>query len=354
MPVKEQGFRLNRRGKALAFALAFVALILLLIFTAGFGSSELKFRESLLLLLERLFKLDIAELRELPDTYRTILFRVRLPRIALAALTGAALSMVGATYQTLFLNPLADPHILGVSSGAGLGAAVGIVLGIPVSGYALSAIGIFAFLGGLLAMGLLFLLSGRTLKTETGKILLAGVALSSLFSAIMSFMMMMSHEKLTQIYYWTMGSFNGATWDKVIFMTCVTVPIGLILQYHTADLNILLAGDEEAHALGVPTGRIRKRLILLATFLVAATVATAGIVSFIGLVVPHALRLMRIRNLKTLLPASALLGAAFTALCDLFARMILAPSEIPVGIITAFFGVPLFLSLLYRSGRRMM
>lgn len=354
MPVNEPKFRLNRRGKTIAFALAFVALLMLLVFTAGFGSSELKFRESLLLLLERLFKMDFPELDDLADTYRTILFRVRLPRVALAALTGAALSMVGATYQTLFLNPLADPHILGVSSGAGLGAAVGIVLGIPVQGFALSAIGIFAFLGGLLAMGLLFLLSGKTLKTETGKILLAGVALSSLFSAMMSFMMMMSHEKLTQIYYWTMGSFNGATWDKVLFMLCITVPIGLILQYHTADLNILLAGDEEAHTMGVATGKIRRRLILIATFLVAATVATSGIVSFIGLVVPHALRLMKIRNLKVLMPASALLGAAFTALCDLFARMILAPSQIPIGIVTAFFGVPLFLSLLYRSGRRLM
>ncbi|MDO5734604.1 MAG: iron ABC transporter permease [Eubacteriales bacterium] len=322
-----------------------------MILFASLGSSEISFRESFLLFIRKITGYQSASIRDLDAVYETIVFKVRWPRILLSALVGAALAQVGAAYQSIFMNSLADPHILGISSGAAFGASLVLVFGVPLAGFGLTAVGMGGFIGGLIAILLLYLLSPKKMQSETSRILLAGIALASLFSALMSLLMLFNREKLASIYYWTMGSFSTASWDKVIFLATIFFPISLLLLFHAPELNIILSGDEEAESLGVNSNKLRWRIIFFATILVAASVSVSGVVGFIGLIVPHALRLLKIHDLRLLLPASGILGAAFAICCDSFARLAIPPTEIPVGVVTAFFGVPLFLSLLYRSGQ---
>ena len=332
-------------------ALALGLLFLLMILAASLGASALTFRQSLALFWEKLSAVRVDLIRDLDPAYETIVFRVRWPRIILSVLGGASLAVVGASYQSIFMNALADPHILGVSSGAAFGASLAMIFGFKSVGLGLTGIGFGAFLGGLMTIGLLFLMTPGEIKTETSRILLAGIALSSLFSALMSLLMLFNRDRIAGIFYWLMGSYSSATWDKGRFMSLVFFPLTLLLFFFAPEMNIMLSGDEEATSLGVAANRMRWTIILIATLLVASTVSTSGVVGFVGLIVPHALRLLKIHDVKQLLPAAAVCGAIFTLLCDSFARLAIPPTELPVGVITAFFGVPLFLSLLYRSGK---
>ncbi|MDO5738352.1 MAG: iron ABC transporter permease [Eubacteriales bacterium] len=342
--------RAKRKGIA-TISLALFVLLIFMVLAASLGVSELSFQASLGLILEKLTGKKLGIIKDLDPVYQVIVFKVRWPRIILSVLAGSSLAMVGATYQSIFVNSLADPHILGISSGAALGAAVAMVFGFKSTALGLSAIALFAFAGGLIAIFLLYLITPHSLKNDSSRILLAGIALSSLFSALISLLMLFDQERIAGIYYWLMGSFSSATWAKVIMLTIIFIPLGALIYYHAPEMNVMLSGDEEAASLGVDARRIRWRLIFMATFLVGAVVSASGVVGFVGLIVPHFLRLLKINNLKYLLPASAVCGAIFTLFCDSIARLAIPPTELPVGVITAFFGVPLFLSLLYRSGR---
>lgn len=329
-------------------------LLAAVLLSLALGSSRLGVGESFRILAERLPLLGPWLGRaDIADKYRTIVFDLRLPRIILSLLTGAGLAAVGAVFQAVFRNPLADPHILGLSSGAALGASLAIILGFDMLALGLGPIGLSAFFFALLSVGIVFLLAGAHLSAAAmTRTLLIGVALGTLCSSLISLLMLFHHESIERIYMWTLGSFNAANWEKVRFLFWVLLPTLSFLLLQGRRLNLLLAGEEEALSLGLDTVRIRRNLIIAASLIVAATVSVSGVIGFIGLIVPHVLRLSGQYDLRRQLPLSTLSGAVFLLLCDTFARVALAPVEIPVGVVTSVFGVPYFLHMVYRSRRR--
>lgn len=277
-----------------------------------------------------------------------ILFHLRLPRTIAAWFVGGGLAVAGACLQGMFENPMADPQILGVSSGAGLGAALAIAMG---SAGVLGQLGVTgaAFLGGILAMVAVFMLSGGGRSVRS--LLLSGIALSSLFTALVSCVMILNRNKMDQIMLWSMGGFNAITWPKIAFLVPVTLLSAGGCMLFSKDLNILSAGEEDAWHLGVDVRKLRMRLSLLVALLCAAAVSVAGMIGFVGLMVPHFVRLLIGPDHRKLLPASFLTGGVFLLLMDTLARTIAAPLVLPVGVLTAICGVPFLLYLLQRRSR---
>lgn len=352
LPVtKEKQKKLSSLG-----LLGFLSLLLfvLLLWSLASGSSALGFRDSFVILAERVPLLRaLLEPSAMADRYRVIVFQIRLPRISLSVLVGASLALVGAVFQTIFRNPLADPHILGISSGAAFGASLAILWGITAEGLAIGAVGAFAFVFALLAVFFVYQLAGRGRGLgATLAMLLAGTAMSTFLSAMIALMMLFHEEALAKVYLWTLGSFNAASYAKVLWMALLFVPALITLMAHAKELNLLLAGEEAALSMGLETHRVRRRLIWVASLLIAAAVSVSGIIGFVGLIVPHVFRLLGFGDLRKLLPLAALGGACFMVFCDTVARTALAPLEVPVGIITAVFGVPYFLGLLWWKRQR--
>lgn len=283
-----------------------------------------------------------------------IILQVRLPRLLLGLLIGAALASSGALMQGLFRNPLADPGLIGVSAGAALAAAATIVLGdrllAPLIGaLPFSALPVGAFAGGLITMLGLYLIATRRGRTSIATMLLAGVAFDALAGAGMGLFSYLSDDRqLRDLTFWTLGSLSGATWTKVVAITPFVLPTLLAMPFLARGLNALSLGEAEAFHLGIPVQRVKAAAILLVAVAVGASVAAAGMIGFVGIVVPHVLRLMAGADHKVLLPASALLGAALLVSADTVARIIVAPAELPIGILTAAIGAPFFLWLLLR------
>lgn len=280
------------------------------------------------------------------DTAQTIVWQLRLPRILLAALVGAALSGSGVALQGLFRNSLVDPYILGLSSGAALGAAVGLTLNLA------SLIPFFAFLGALLATTIAYFLAREHGRVPVMRLLLSGVATSSFFSALVSMLMLRSQRSLQTIFLWLMGSFSGRSWPELKLILPYLL-LGLFLIFlHLRELNLLLLGEEAAGQLGMEVERGKRFLLLGATLAAAASVAGSGTIGFVGLVVPHLVRILTGSDHRLLFPLSLLAGSLFLVLADTIARTIMAPVELPVGIITSLVGAPFFLYLLQKGGRR--
>ncbi|TDC96654.1 iron ABC transporter permease [Nonomuraea deserti] len=277
-----------------------------------------------------------------------IVWEFRLPRALLALLVGAGLAVVGAVLQALVRNPLADPFLLGVSSGASFGAVLVLILGASTLG-GLSLSGA-AFAGSLLALGLVYALAQRSGRLTPSRLVLAGVALAYLFQALYSFVLQQaqSGRAAQQVLFWLMGSLGGARWHMLPLPTVVLVGglVYLLLQHRR--LNALTAGEETAVSLGVNVARLRITLFVLTSLLVGVLVATSGAIAFVGLIVPHAARLLVGADHRRVLPVTALLGAAFLQLVDVAARTVNAPQELALSIVTALFGVPFFLWLLRR------
>jgi iron complex transport system permease protein len=283
-----------------------------------------------------------------------VILSIRLPRTLLGLLIGAGLAVSGALMQGLFRNPLADPALVGVSSGAGLAAAGVIVLG----GRIAAALGLpeplpypvlpaAAFLGGLGATLLLYVLATRAGRTAVATMLLAGVALGALSGALTGLLSFVSDDRqLRDLTFWSLGSLGGATWVKVGASAPLILPVLAALPFLGRGLNALVLGEAEAFHLGIPVERLKRGCIVLVAVAVGAGVAAAGVIGFVGLVVPHALRLAIGPEHRLLLPASALLGGAFLVLADVIARLVMAPAELPIGIVTALVGAPVFLWLL--------
>lgn len=289
-----------------------------------------------------------------PATWETIVFEIRLPRVILAALVGAALSQAGAVYQGLFRNPLADPYLIGVSAGAGLGATTAIALALPVRWGGLSAISLFAFVGALVATLLVYAVSRVGGRSSTVTLILAGVAAGAFLSAITTFVMFRARDAFRTIHAlsWMMGSFALAGWPKVRLMAPVLVVGGAVLWTYAYQLNVLQLSDDQAHQLGVPVERTRVILIVVATLVTSVAVSVSGVVGFVGLIVPHAVRLVWGPDHRFLIPMGALCGAVFMVLADGAARSLISPTELPVGVVTAFCGAPFFLYLLRSSRTR--
>lgn len=285
----------------------------------------------------------------LDSTIATIVYEIRLPHALLIALTGAALAGSGAAYQGLFRNPLADPYLIGVASGAGLGAVFVMAQQWPRTLLGFYAIPAAAFLGALLAVALVYSIArlGKTAPVTT--LILAGVAISSFATALSSFIMLYSNNELRRALAWLLGGAALSGWPPVIAILPYTgVSLGiLLLSGH--QLNVLQLGEEQAQQLGLPVERIKLLLIAAASLAAAAAVSFSGMIGFIGLIVPHALRLIWGGDHRRLLPLSMLGGAAALLFADLLARTILSPEVLPVGILTALAGVPFFLWLLRRA-----
>ena len=277
-----------------------------------------------------------------------VVFAVRLPRVAAAALVGAALAVSGAAYQGMFRNPMVSPDILGASTGAGFGAAVAILLG---AGY--FGISAAAFCCGLLAVAAAWLVSRLSRTNQTVALILAGMMISSLFSAGTSFVKLVAdtQQQLPAITYWLMGSLSSIKAEDVRFLV-LPVAVGLLPLFLLRwRMNLLTVGEEEAQSMGVRTGVLRLVVILCATLLTTASVAVSGMIGWVGLVIPHFCRMLFGYNYRRLIPAAALFGAAFLLAVDDIARLV-TTGELPLGILTAFVGAPLFLYLIITGGRR--
>jgi len=274
-------------------------------------------------------------------TDRVIVHTVRLPRIALAAVVGFALATAGVVMQGFFRNPMADPSIVGVSSGAAVGAVAAIVapvalpLGLQVQGA--------AFAGAVVTAFAVYLLASEGGRTPVATLLLAGVAVQTFLGAVVSYLLLRSGESLRQVVYWLMGNLSNATWGDVR-VAALAVPGFLLLLPFARDLDVLLLGEADAHSLGIEVEHTKRLLLAVASVVTAAAVAVSGVIGFVGLIVPHMLRLVVGPDHRVLLPTSALAGATFLVLSDTLART--GPAEVPVGIVTAAVGAPFFLYLL--------
>lgn len=281
------------------------------------------------------------------DLWSSPLFwQLRLPRILLSTLVGASLSVCGAAYQSIFRNPLTDPYVLGISSGASLGAAIAILAGLQAY---LWGIGLCALFTALLTVWVIYRIASIGNRLHTTTLLLTGVCITFLISAIISFLMVLHQDKMDSIIFWTMGSFASASWIDVALVAPMAFVGILVVWIHSRDLNLLLTGNETAQSLGLDVERLQRRLLFFTTLMVAFCVSTCGVIGFVGLVVPHGVRQIVGPDNRKVVPYSVLVGALFLLLCDTLSRTLLPPSELPVGVLTSVVGAPLFIYLLYRN-----
>lgn len=286
------------------------------------------------------------------QTFATILFSLRLPRTLLVAMTGSALAGSGAAYQGLFRNPLADPYLIGVASGAGLGAVLALSINFPYTTLGLLAVPLAAFAGGLLTVFIVYALarSGRALPASS--LILAGVAVSSFATALMSYLLLNSTGELRRALVWLLGGSTLTGWQPVLaLLPYWIVGLGTLMTMGHA-LNVLQFGDEQAKQLGLPVERVRLIIIAAASLTTAAAVAFTGVIGFVGLIVPHLLRMVAGGDYRRLLPLSLAGGAVLLLISDVLARVLMAPQEIPVGVITALAGAPFFLWVLRRTRKQ--
>ncbi|HEX7620029.1 MAG TPA: iron ABC transporter permease [Anaerolineales bacterium] len=293
--------------------------------------------------------LNSATFSEPLKTFAFILTGIRLPRTALVLLTGAALGGSGAAYQGLFRNPLADPYLIGVASGAGLGAVLAMSIQWPYSFWGLMAIPVAAFLGALLTVFLVYTLARVGKTVPTTNLILAGVAFGSFATAITTYLMLHSTGELHRAIAWLNGGSSQAGWEPVLVMLpFLAIGLGiLVLSGHA--LNLLQFGDDQAQQMGLPVTLARTLILLAASLATAAAVSFSGIIGFIGLIVPHVMRLWFGADYRRLLPLSLISGAGALLLADVIARSVMAPQELPVGIVTALVGAPFFLWVLRRA-----
>jgi iron complex transport system permease protein len=284
-----------------------------------------------------------------PSSWERIVIDIRLPRVILAGLVGSTLAFAGATYQGVLRNPLADPYLIGVASGAGLGATIGFLLPDRVSLFGLGPVTALAFFGAIAAVSIAYRLAKIGTRVPTTTLILAGVAISALASAAMLFLFMLAEDNLRTIFSWIMGSLNGATWGRFWMLLPYSVLMAAVVLIHGRTLNVMQLDEEQAHHLGVNVERVKLTLIGAASLATAAAVSVSGLIGFVGLVVPHMMRLLWGPDYRGLLPLAMIYGAAFLITADLIARTVISPGEMPVGVVTAFFGAPFFLYLLRRA-----
>lgn len=324
----------------LKYGIYFVISILLLVFTMILSISAGAVKIPLQEIINILFGTG-------DGTYRTIILELRLPRVIEAMLVGMGLSVAGTFFQGLLRNPMADPYVLGISSGAAFGATIAILLG-----YSAFGLGFFAFITSLITVYFVYMLSKSGVRVSMTIMLLAGIAISAFMSALISLMMLLNHDEFSRIVFWTMGGFSLVNWNSVYFSAPVILVGAIIMYMFSRDLNAILTGEEVAEHLGVNTELVKKIILAVGSLITAAAVSAGGIIGFVGLIIPHISRLIIGPDNRILVPFSAISGAIFLTLADMLARLLLKPAEIPVGIITAAFGGPFFLYLLVMSKRK--
>jgi iron complex transport system permease protein len=276
-----------------------------------------------------------------------IITELRLPRVVLGLMVGALLASAGACYQGVFRNPLVDPYLLGAAAGAGLTVTIVIVTTTASTGS--PALPMAAFAGALGAVGLSWFVGRSGGRRSAASLLLAGIAITSFLTAIQTYLQQRNSDTIRQVYSWILGRLSTADWGDVLLVLPYFVVSMVVLIAHRRVLDVLAVGDEEAGALGIPVARTRLVLVATASMATAAAVSVSGLIAFVGIIIPHAVRLSAGASYRIILPLSILYGAAFLALADLVARTALAPAEIPIGVVTAFVGAPFFVLVLRTS-----
>jgi iron complex transport system permease protein len=312
------------------------------------GPVELGAKGILLEIADRLPLIDVSS--GLSERETAILWELRAPRVVLGGLVGATLALAGAAYQGVFRNPLADPWLLGAAAGAGLGATLAIAYLPGFSDWAVDPVPLAAFAGALLGVAATYALGRSAARSRTATTLvLAGVAMASFLTALQTYVQQREADTLQQVYAWILGQLGTAGWDEVRLILPYVVVSGAAILLHRRLLDVLSVGDEEADALGVSSARIRLLVVIAASLGTAAAVAVSGLIAFVGIIVPHTVRLLLGSSYRVVLPLSVIFGAAFLVLTDLAARTAIAPAELPIGVITAFLGAPFFMIVLRRA-----
>lgn len=330
---------------AVVASVAVLAAVALL--SAVTGAAQLPVGGVLSSLVDRLPGLSLDS--TLTDRQEAILTQIRLPRLVLGMLVGGSLAMAGATYQGVFRNPLADPYLLGVSAGAGFGAVLAFGFGLDLGWGPFGAVPAAAFLGALLAVAASTIIA-RGSWSSPATLLLGGVAMAALFSAAQTYALQRLDEtRAREVLSWLFGQLNTSGWSQIGILGPYVVVCGAVLVAHRRHLDVMRVGDDEARSVGLDPARTRLILIVAASLMTAAAVSVSGLIAFVGLVVPHVVRLVVGTSYRVIVPLSAVTGAAFLALVDVGARTLVAPAELPVGVITAFVGAPFFAYVLWRG-----
>ena len=287
----------------------------------------------------------------LSDQEAAILWQLRLPRVVLGGLVGAMLALAGAAYQGVFRNPLADPYLLGAAAGAGLGATLAIAYGPGTSGWPVDLLPLAAFAGAVAGVVAAYALGRSGPARTTTSLILSGVAVAAFLTAIQTYVQQRESETLREVYGWILGRLTTAGWREVVLIVPYALVSTAAILLHGRLIDVLAVGDDEASSLGVRAARVRLVVVAAATLATAAAVAVSGLIGFVGIIVPHTIRLLAGSSHRLLAPLSLVAGAAFLILADLAARTVIAPAELPIGVVTAIVGAPFF-ALVLRGARR--
>lgn len=332
-----------------------LSLLVAVLFSLATGAVAIPVRDVVVVLLH---KVGLLQQISVDQTYDIVLSSIRIPRIFMTMLIGAALGVSGTALQGLFRNPLVEPGLIGVSGGAASAVVVVIVFGaswmLPAAGLLQNTIlSLVAFAGGLLVTFIVLKLSSQLGKTNVAVLILTGVAVNALAGAVIGLSLFYADEnQLRAFTFWTLGDLGGATWDKLMVTAPVLIGATTALLFFSRALNALVLGESEAYYVGVDVERTKKLIIIFAALAVAISVSLAGIIGFVGLVVPHVIRVSFYSDNRLVLPASALGGALLLILADIIARTVVTPAELPIGVVTAFVGAPFFMGLLMKAKRK--
>ncbi|QXM06853.1 FecCD family ABC transporter permease [Crassaminicella indica] len=343
----------KRKGYKILFIFLLFLLCVLILFVSTLGVSDISFVEAVKILCSNIpfiGKYVVAD--AINESKKLIVLGIRLPRIILSSLIGMALAGSGVIFQGIFKNPMADPYVLGVSSGAAFGATIAIVFGLEATFIGFWAIAIMAFIGAITATLSVYYIAKIGNKTPIITLLLAGIALSFLLSSLISLIMTFHKEQIEKIVFWTMGSVSSASWKHVIFCAPVVLIGCIFFTMFARDLNLMLMGEETAKSLGVEVEKIKKLLLILASIVAASAVSVSGIIGFVGLIIPHIVRIIIGPDHRVLIAFTLVMGAIFMVIADTLARTLMPPTEIPVGVITSLFGTPFFIYILYKSKKQ--
>ena len=342
----------QRRKNRMTLAALIAALLLMLGAGVSWGAVDVSWGDLVIYLCSRVRSAGLGVLPPEKSIAFVIVWNLRLPRVILAGLVGSGLALAGAVFQALLRNPMADPHILGASQGAALGACLAMLTGFKLGSSTLWAVPAAAFAGAWVTVALVYLLTQVEGRVPVLTLLLAGIAVGTFFSSLTALVIFFSGDKLHGVVYWLMGSFSGRNWDYVAMVfPYVVLGSGIILSM-SRELNLLVMGEETAQHLGVATEKTKKILLAAASLITAAAVSASGVIGFVGLIVPHMVRLLVGADHGILLPAAGLLGAIVLIGADMAARLLMPPVELPVGAITSLLGAPFFVYLLYRHRRQ--
>lgn len=336
---------ISGKYKKSVFTLLVLILLGTIVIAGSLGSARISFQDVVKIIISPITPFNL-ENDGIKASSKIIIWKIRLPRIILTVIAGMGLGVSGAVFQGIFRNPMANPYILGISSGAAFGVTLGMTMGLQITFLGIGAIPLAAFIGAISASIIVYLISGG--GRDILPLLLSGIAMGFLLSAMMSLLMYFNRSQLENIIYWTMGSFNAASWQKVTITAPVILTGSIFIIIFARDLNLMVLGEDSASSLGVSVKKSRLIFLLISTIITASAVAVSGVIGFVGLIVPHAMRIITGPDHRTLIPYSMLGGAILLLVSDTIARTIIAPTEIPVGIVTSLLGAPFFLFLLNR------